>query len=264
MNSIGVKYWSDASDLFYTFVKKIFSIMKKIFLILALIIVTFGAIAQKPVKNDKGFSFGLIGLNFIKVNTTPSNTGSLILKYYVKDNIAVRVGLMYGRNDTTTNSDTTGTGMLTATEKKHSNWAVSFGVQKAFGNIAKLESYIGADVFFGGKNGSMDSTITIKSSKYGMGTVGDFNKTVITNMGGFNWGVNGVLGFNYFFSDHFALGAEFRYGGKSTYESTGKTTNTLHVGGNTKPSTVTAGPAPVSIFNLGATGSGTVIVSIFF
>lgn len=242
----------------------ILSVMKKLFLPFALIIVTLGAIAQKPLKNDKGFSFGLIGLNSLKVNTAPSNTSTLILKYYVKDNLAARVGLMYGRNDTTTNSDTTGTGMLTTTEKKHANWAVSLGIQRSLGNIAKLEPYIGADIFFGGKNGSFDSTITAKSVSSGA-SVGDFNKTVITDMDkGFNWGINGVLGFNYFFSDHFAFGAEFRYGGKVSSISTGTTSNTLRIGGITKPSTVSANPAPSSIFNLGATGSGTVTISVFF
>ncbi len=200
--------------------------MKKTILTLALASLVGVVAAQKPAAGAMGFTGGLSSL-VGSPTSGPSQTGSLQFKYYVSDGLAARVGLLIktGAGNGTTVSDTSGAGQGVAKETTTIKsgglgWALSLGAQKSLGGTDKLDVYTGADLYFGGTTGKVTDKeekvtklpVPAPAPGVGVDAVGDFKKTVTTTPGSFNMGLNAFVGFQYFFVEKLAIGAEFAYG----------------------------------------------------
>lgn len=238
--------------------------LKKMLFISAIVGVSSFAVAQKAVKGDKGFTFGASGINAIGVNTSPSSTNSLMFKYLFADDMAARVGIMFGRTGTN-KVDTLTPGVKTTTTDGNSNWSLSLGVQKSFGSNAKLVPFVGADLLVGGTNMGTNEVKKEVTATTG-GTVGDTQDSKKTYGSKFIFGLVPVVGFDYFFTDHFAFGAEFGYGYKysSNKEESTVVTNTGTSFGIAGSTTTGSGTSTNSTSTLGTTGTGTISVSVYF
>lgn len=249
--------------------------MKKLFIAVSLIASSFAAFAQKPVAGDKGFTFGVNGLGAFGLGgtnqTTASSSGTitptLLFRYYLADDMAVRAGLNYGRSGKTTTNDLTSTAG-TKTETKtggNGQFAITLGIQKSLGSSEKLEPYVGADLLFGvGKvNGTLEQTTTVTDATKAGGTNGDYTKTTNTLASQTRIGILPAVGFNYYFSDKFAFGAEFNWGFVYNNTGTGSSKTETKVGTNTT-TTTTSGGLSTKAGTFGNYGSGLITVSVFF
>ena len=210
--------------------------MKKIFLSICFIAATTLAFAQKPAEGDHSVTFGMTGINNIGFSN-PTPTGTLMFRHYFKDNVALRFGISYTSSSHTPTKDlgydttdvnagitthTTWTGTNTCT-RSTTNIGVSVGVQYCFKGTDRLETYIGADIYFGSGSSKVDTTYdktekVVQSSSTLTTTTTDvyhYNATqvypTITKIGFIP-----CFGINYYFTDWLAVGAEFGWGFIST------------------------------------------------
>lgn len=239
--------------------------MKKIvFFSIVALLCSYG-FAQKPVKGDKGFSFGLSGAPNLGVNTKNSPTGSLNFKYVNSDKWTTRFGFRYGNKNSKTKSDTTGNGIDTTNILKTYQWALNLGFQHSLGKIQKLDPYVGAELFYGKTGGSYDSKIEVVSP-INPNSFGDYIQLHTADFGkGRVSGIRIFTGFNYFFTDHMAVGAEFGYGFQSVISKNG--TTSVNINGNS------FGAQGISYFTNSASnaekdfntlGSGIITFSVYF
>ena len=256
--------------------------MKKILLTLALASAFAVVSAQKPAVGSMGFTGGIQG--FFAAGGSP--TGTLMFKYALQQDMAVRAAINFGTlaGNGTTVSDSTpalgGDGVThTTTVKSGMAWSLSVGAQKSMPGTKNLEPYMGADVWFGStSNGNTDMKqewlIDGKGTVAGVGAVpgkkGDFIQSVTTATSTMRYGVRAVVGMNYFFSENLAIGAEFGYGYMNASTSGGevKTSSSATINGVAAPAgfakTVTASSdAKASMGNMGTTG-GMLTLSWFF
>ena len=232
--------------------------MKKIFEISILLLFASAAFAQKPVQGDMGFTFGINGLSTVNVTTNVGNMSTLLFRYYLQDDLALRGGL----NVTLTNtkfdliSDTSGNEEHDITKGHSVN--LNVGVQKNFAqSMKRIEPYITGELTFGiGKLGIMENTSDLGP---------DFTiKTEVNPGNTTSFGLISNVGFNYFFTDHLAFGAEFGYG--LQFSSTGDGTNTTTISQTGQPTQVTTtSTASTKSFSLSGTGGvGLITFSVFF
>lgn len=160
-------------------------------------------------------------------------------RYYLSDDLAVRVGLGLNSNSSTSiNKDSATWGetlpdsdgnpvsvgsdsaSFTETEANSSqfNFSIAPGIEKHFSTNSNVDPYVGLQIplaFLGAT--STDSTITREG--YNTGSDNQVNYEYSSDSespGGFGWGVQGIVGFNYFLSDKIALGAEYTLGFMNT------------------------------------------------
>jgi hypothetical protein len=121
--------------------------------------------------------------------------------------------------------------------------------------MKRIEPYITGEVVLGlGKNGIIETT----------STTGTFSFVNTTDPGStLTLGLLSHVGFNYFFTDHFAFGIEFGYGLMFTSTGDGTITTTTTESGI---STTFSEPTPSShSFSLSGTGGeALVMISVFF
>lgn len=251
--------------------------MKKTLFIVAFASVITVVNAQKPVAGDKGVTVGFTSVTGT-VSSASSNSGSVIFKYLFKDDMTFRLGLNIGElpGNGTVVSDTNtmaafnpgpsfGNGYSqTTTKSTGMSWTVNLGVQKSMGSSTKLDPFIGADVFFGSVAGQ---GVDMKEEwlKDGGGRVtGDYDQEVTTGASTFTWGVEGIIGLNWFFAENLALGAELGYGYSSSTTKGGESKTESKAGSTVTTTTATASDdAKISTGGLGTTG-GTLTLSWFF
>lgn len=132
--------------------------MKKILVIAALALVSF-ANAQtkstseyKPSEGTVTTEVGLTGgLNNADFNL---NTGVLKFRYFLKDDLGLRLGLATNSSKVESKDATTPSNVITYTNKT-SNFVLNLGVEKHFAGSDRLSTYAGADLLigFGGAKG---------------------------------------------------------------------------------------------------------------
>ncbi len=219
-------------------------IIKKIsFLVVAFVLIGMIAFAQKPASGSKGLVAGLA--NFITGTVGgSSNMNTLGFRYYLADDMALRVSLGVATGSTTTTPDDstefkskTGTGI-----------GLSAGVEKVLGGGDKLDVYTGAELGFvmGGK-ASLDTTASsaAASSTYESSRETGGSTTITFNVLG---------GFRFFFTDHLAIGAELSWGLTNYTAKVGKYTSTTVAGGTTTNVDVDKG-SKVSTMTIGNGGA---------
>lgn len=168
-------------------------------------------------------------------------------RYYLSSDLAIRAGLGINSTSTTDVSKdssnwsrtvTDSEGSVTAdsdsasysevtTETGQFNFSIAPGIEKHFSTGSNIDPYVGAQIPIA-ILGGMDSTVTQERSGYdASGTEVSYDSERSLEMsGGFGWGVQGIVGFNWFVDDKVSIGMEYKLGFMSTSQG-GETTGTL-------------------------------------
>ncbi len=167
----------------------------------------------KPVEGDWGFVLNMTGLiDQIGLNTPNDALGqsTILARYYSSDDLVFRLGLGFNTiNRTQTTKDSIGLSEVTVDSTfKKSNFTFTLGIEKHLGTTRRLDPYIGVELALStiGKT-NIDKTTTDK-----VGSNESKTEIIYTEDGGIGFGINGIVGFNYFVAERFALGAEYRLG----------------------------------------------------
>jgi hypothetical protein len=229
--------------------------MKKLIPLLSICFLSVVAFAQKPVEGDMSMTLGLTGLSALNVTTNFGNMSTLLYRYYLADDLALRVRANLTLNNFKTDfSDTTGAGEHDVT--KGHFVGLNLGIQKNMGHSKRLEPYIAGDLTVGfGKTGITDNTTDFSDT---------ISQEILTEPGNSTTvGVIANAGFNYYFTDHFAFGAEFGYGLLYTSTGEGETTFTSTTGNTTVTNTSHTGSS--KSFGLSGTGGlGLIMITVAF
>jgi hypothetical protein len=244
--------------------------MKKLIIALSLVIFASAAYAQKPAAGAKGFTFGVQGINTFALSGN-SQAGTLLFKYYVADALALRVGANYTKTGSKTVTDLTTTAGTKETIKNTSGgqFLLALGAQKSLGDGEKLEPYIGADILLGmgkGNGNKDDKTEVTDATKTASGTDvnGDFNETEIKFNTTSTIGFVPCVGFNYYFVENFAFGAEFNWGVVHTSQGDNTTTTTGQTNGVANPTVKTTGKDTFNQSVWNTRGGGNITVTVLF
>ncbi len=205
--------------------------MKKV-LFFAVALITLSGVAQAQYKPTKGtfateLNFNPLGLIVVNAvnNTTVIDGPNFSLpmgikgRYFLSDNLAVRVGLDFNF-ESTTNHDFTDPGVSPEVETIEKNSLFTFGIipgiEYHFGNWEKTSLYCGAEIgiaMASAKRSEDDGTD--KTETKGASTLGN---------SGFGFAFNVFTGFDYYFTKNLFVGAELGLGLNTLSTGTVETT----------------------------------------
>ena len=200
--------------------------MKKLILLFACCSCLLNASAQndsnpyKPVKRDLGFAFNLNGLiNNIGLNSMNDVNGNefFLVRNMLDDDLAFRAGFgITSRSDKWSTVDSVFTSGPTRVKWDSSSSRVDIyfapGLEKHFANTGRLDPYIGAELKIGLLGKTKTKSNTVSEDTVGTGTLEVKGELA----GGTSLGINLIAGFNYFFSNRIAIGAEYSWGFNSS------------------------------------------------
>lgn len=165
--------------------------------------------------NDKdwGVTFNANGLiNDISLNSIEGVNGNpaIQVRKFIKPNLAIRAG--FGLNSFNYNSnvvDSVSNAKVTNDSTyKRTDFFIQPAVEYHFSGTKRLDPFVGAGITMG-IVGSQDIQVDISS----VDTTGTASLERTYDIpGGFTFGANLIIGFNYFISEQLALGAEYQWG----------------------------------------------------
>ncbi|ASS48126.1 MAG: hypothetical protein A3D31_00445 [Candidatus Fluviicola riflensis] len=217
--------------------------MKKLSLLVGGLILSTAVMAQKPDASVHNTLEGLINWN---ASTLSFTSPSIRYRYFVQDNIAVRVTLGVHNSSSTDNFTEfgDGTGGTGTYENKTGAMNFSIGGEYHFGGTDRLSPYAGLDIMLGSGKVTTDGTNSDGATFIDAYTESSEAKTSM-------FGVNLVAGTDYYFAENFYLGLELGLGWTSMTWKEGEATTTF---GGTTTTSVTP-EAKASDLNTGAVGS---------
>jgi hypothetical protein len=244
--------------------------------------VSFNAI---PVLNFVGNAFSLAGTNTISAAFPSTNV--ITVRKFIDDNTAYRAMLRFdlgtttnkfnSRDDAAFSADPNTTSTVTDKEvSKNSNIQIGGGIEKRKGT-GRVQGIYGAMATIGlGRgasggsnkytygNGFSSTTIAPTSHNFdGNSTVPGTRTTESHTAAGFNIGVLGFIGAEYFIAPKLSLGAEFQWG--PSFGMTGKSSTTVDTwdGAKSAVKTTTTTQAGGTDFKFG-TGVTSINLNFFF
>lgn len=244
--------------------------MRKIIIILFLTVLTCNfSHAQenrKPVTGTKAFSFGITGTNPFAL-AGASQTGNLLFRYYLTDDISLRLGVALNRSSVSMeeNNLTTGpnAGRRIETSSSESLLLFSLGAQKSLGESERVEPYLAADIIIGRGSSRSRERNEIVNPVLAGGTAGDYTETETTDQPVTVIGLIPAVGFNYFFLPGLALGAEFAWGMTRAAIGEGSFTMRSRTGGADDP-TITGVTGTERVTQFGSFGLGRIVFTVAF
>ncbi|MFN0201554.1 MAG: hypothetical protein ACKVTZ_08535 [Bacteroidia bacterium] len=256
--------------------------MKKlIFTFIVLVAFATTADAQmRPAKGDMGLGFKITGLSNVAFGHWDKNdfeVPQLLYRYYLSDKLALRAGLGVDINNTTKSYKRDAiVGVVRTIIDRDSAvsgtvFSIAPGVEYHLTSPAtKIDPYVGLTVGISYKG----TTRTVV--KDNVDELTNNQQTLIQRLttttdapGGMGIGASALVGFNYFFSDNFAIGAEYGLGfnrlttggthttvATGTIEIPGVSSTTLPgtpvqyqaVDGGTRVNTMSTGGVNISVF----------------
>jgi len=217
--------------------------MKKIIIAASMLAATFAANAQDPslaptrlykpvagnVTAEIGFITGGIAANPTELQNNSFGTPQLKFRYFLQDQIALRVGFAFNQSATTERFYEAKPGSGTGFAKNaYSQFGLTAGLEKHFTGTGRLSTYAGADVCF-----QKNSASTKWENSDGNGFVdGQTRKTKGFNSnagenGSFGFGLRAIAGADYYFVEKVYLGAEFGWGFIASKDSKTKLEETI-------------------------------------
>lgn len=198
--------------------------MKKLSLLVGGLALSTAVFAQKPDASVPSTLEGQLGWN---ASTLSFNAPSIRYRYFLQDNIAVRVTLGMANTTTTDNyyENADGTGATGTFETKTSGLNAAIGAEYHFAGTDRLSPYAGIDIMFG--SGKYAETAT--NAEDGVGYFADYSRELEAKTSMF--GVNLVAGTDYYFAENFYLGLELGLGWQSMTMK--ESTETTTAGGTT-------------------------------
>jgi len=173
----------------------------------------------KSRDGDWGFVLNLTGLidNISLGNVTDgNNNNSILAKHHLTNDKVLRIG--FGIKSISDNwflEDSitiisTGNRALQTIDSTESrlDFSISLGYEKHLGITRRLDPFLGAEMIIGRIGGTkIDASTNITD------VTGTEKINQITQIdGGFNFGLNFIAGFNYFFAERISIGAEINLG----------------------------------------------------
>jgi outer membrane protein W len=227
--------------------------MKKSILSLALVAMGLAAFAQKPAAGDKTVEFNLnfqTGAAAVNYGNGVNSLGApeLRFRYFMADDMAVRLKIGLGSSSTSTKSSANVGGTdITNTNKISSGFAFSIapGIEKHFAGTDKLSPFVGAELPI-----AFNGSSTNENDKADLGgTIANDNSSKTVTGSRFGLGLNLVLGADYYFTDAVYLGVE---GGLGIFSmtSTGDGTIDNTTGGVASPQVKTLGGSATNLFGV--------------
>jgi hypothetical protein len=226
--------------------------MKKILLTFCIFLAAASSQAQvKPAAMDFGFGFQVSGLSNVDILSFEDNAfqrPQALVRFYAMDQLAVRLLVGINTVSQTDEYSISYTDSVTrpepfivdsATTETFSQSVFSFapGAEWHFKTTNKVDPYVGLEVPIAIKGASDEEFDQVYRFTDETGVPffqQDVNVKTNTD-GGFSIGVNLLAGFNYFFSEHIAIGAEYALGFLNTRDGGNirtATTGTLIPSGN--------------------------------
>jgi hypothetical protein len=233
--------------------------MKKIIIAVSMLVATMAANAQepmttttttttptgkqyKPVSGDLLAEIGLfagaggITGGVTSLSQSAFGTPQLKFRYFLQDQIAIRLGFNYTQNSNTNKiNDPLGTGSV---KQMNSLFGLNLGLEKHFTGTGRLSTYAGGDLLFQavGVSEKWDNTANGTTFTNGASSTYKGRNAAGTVNGSVGFGVRAVAGADYYFVDKVYLGAEFGWGFIASKNS--KTTSDITpVGGPTVSTT---------------------------
>ena len=221
--------------------------MKKLSLLVGAVVLSSVAMAQKPAAADAPFSIegqasGLSNLSFV--------APSIRARYFVADNIAVRLTLGINSTTTTDNfyeNEQDNSGAAGTYETKNGNWNLGLGAEYHFTGTDKLSPYVGLDILLGGGKNTTDG-----ANSDGTSYVADYSENSEFKNSGF--GVNLVAGTDYYFAENLYVGFELGWGWMSMTDKEG--TSSVTSGGVTVTNTSNESKTSMLMNNDGSNFTG--------
>lgn len=179
--------------------------MKKV-LLTAAAVMTFGLMsaqeettsAYKPVKGTIATEVALIGgLNNADFDL---NSGALKFRYFLKDDMALRLGLGLNSNKTEDVNNANPANIET-TIRKNSNTLLNLGIEKHFAGSERLSTYAGADLLIGFNGASYEYTENGYSEEQDATDLNGNNAST-------SFGVRVLTGADYYITKKVFLGVE--------------------------------------------------------
>jgi hypothetical protein len=173
--------------------------MKKLIFFFLSIFISLNLYAQKPVAGDNQIVLGIQG----------SNTGYLLLKHYYKDDMAKRYaiggqGLSYSNRP-----ESVYYGSQTKNYSYNVNSFISYGIQKSFDGLEKIEPYIGIDYSLNiAMNKNYYKSLIVDTTGTGRNNLGDYSMSKTSNLS-LTLNFKPLIGFNYYIKKNFAVGIEY-------------------------------------------------------
>ncbi|MFN3405582.1 MAG: hypothetical protein ACK40G_15900 [Cytophagaceae bacterium] len=222
--------------------------MKKLLLAASLLVssvlTSYAQDPEKPTAGKKTFTFGIQGINTFNLTGASVAGGTLLFRYYLSDNLALRVGANYART-ANTSIDETASPTITTQKTRTSDFFLVPGAQVSLGDNQRVEPYIGADLLFGLGRSRTETIVE-----------GPGATETITKQGPqTHIGLIPAVGFNWWVVQGLAIGAEFNWGPRWTFVGEGSTTS----GGNTTTSKTKSRSS-----NFTTHGGGLITVTVMF
>lgn len=205
---------------------------KKVLLIAALaaaVFTTNDVAAQTPEGGEKN-----IEVNFTPLGGTPVSINNLRFRYFSSSDMAIRLGFSVVSSSSTTET-LAGTNNDVTLEDKTSTFGLTFnpGIEMHFSQTDRLSPYYGAELNF--------STVSTTFTDQQLNGTGDGSVEAETTnpngTDGLTFGLNLLLGADWYFSEHIYMGTEVGFGFSTTSFSdteatSGSTTVTTPNGSN--------------------------------
>lgn len=186
--------------------------MKKTLLSVAAALVGTFAFAQKPTAGSKTAE---VVLNFQTGTSAISYSlpGELRLRYFMKDDMAIRVRLGLG-STSSTSKVADGAGTTTAEVKTNSGFGIMLapGVEKHFAGTSKLSPFVGAQLMI---NYSTAATVEVSNAATPNPSAGDVKSgDSFKSDGGsrLGLGLGLIMGADYYITDGIFVGGEMGLG----------------------------------------------------
>jgi outer membrane protein W len=182
--------------------------MKKV-LLTAAAVMTFGLMsaqeettsAYKPVKGTIATEVALIGgLNNADFNL---NSGALKFRYFLKDDMALRLGLGLNSNKIE-DVDNSNPANIETEIRKNSSTLLNLGIEKHFAGSERLSTYAGADLLIGFNGASYEYT----ENGYSYEEDASTNNGLNTINASTSFGLRVLTGADYYITKKVFLGVE--------------------------------------------------------
>ena len=251
--------------------------MKKLKFSITILLILFAVVSVSaqnesesllPKKGSFGTSLILDGLiDNIKLSSNENNYGQNILfgKYYLEDDLALRLGIGFSLNSSTREaSDSSGAGLLFVeldSSRRVMSMNVSAGIEKHFVGTNRIDPYIFGqlDVSLIGKDRTeLEARAT---STIGTGTA--TQETIID--GGYAIGINAGMGLNFFLAKQLSVGSEVFLGFQHVALGGGISDNlTVVAADGTRSSTFSESSERTKTSDLNVSPTAQINISYFF
>jgi hypothetical protein len=175
--------------------------------LVAICVISFSVNGQKQEKGN-----ATIELEFSPLGSEPLKINSLRTRYFVNQNLALRLNLYAGGKRTTNHSTTPDSSEQLTNRTGNFDFTLRPGLEYHFDIAPRLSPYLGGEVYFGyGINRSKSESLNSNNS---------IMKTINSSMSS-TFGLNAITGTDFYFSEKIYVGVELGFG--FLFEGKGKT-----------------------------------------